>query len=87
LSEQLLRLGPVAREFEDGLIAEHRGAAGYHISRILSLVERVGAPRVVEALRHDVFDSPAAFAREIDRGRIPECTVGGRLCGPGRHVG
>lgn len=54
LSEQFLRLGPAAREFEDGLIAEHRGAAGYHISRILSLAERVGAPRVAEALRHAV---------------------------------
>jgi hypothetical protein len=52
LSEQFLRLGPAARDFEDGLIAEHRGAAGYHIARLLSLVERVGAPRVIEALRH-----------------------------------
>lgn len=52
LREQFLRLGPPARDFEDGLIAEHRGAAGYHISRILGLAEKVGAPRVIEALRH-----------------------------------
>lgn len=54
LREQFLRLGPAARDFQDGLIAEHGGAAGYHISRILSLAHRVGAPRVAEALRHAV---------------------------------
>lgn len=54
LSEQFLRLGPATRDFHDGLIAEHGGAAGYHISRILALAERVGAPRVAEALRHAV---------------------------------
>lgn len=54
LSEQFLRLGPAARDFQDGLIAEHGGAAGYHISRILSLAQRVGGPRVAEALRHAV---------------------------------
>jgi transposase len=54
LSEQFLRMGPAAKDFEDGLIAEHRGAAGYHISRILALAQRVGAPRVAEALRHAV---------------------------------
>jgi transposase len=69
LREQFLRIGPVARDFEDGLIAEHRGAAGYHISRILGLAERVGAPRVTEALRHAVrygaFDYNAV-ARIVD---------------------
>ena len=54
LSEQFLRLGPAARDFHDGLIAEHGGATGYHISRILALAERVGAPRVASALRHAV---------------------------------
>lgn len=54
LSEQFLRLGPSARDFADGLIAEHRGAAGYHMSRILALAEKVGNPRVAEALRHAV---------------------------------
>jgi len=54
LSEQFLRLGPAARDFIDGLIAEHRGAAGYHMSRILALCEKAGNPRVAEALRHAV---------------------------------
>ncbi|MEE8408120.1 MAG: IS21 family transposase [Myxococcota bacterium] len=54
LSEQFLRLGPAARDFIDGLIVEHRGAAGYHMSRILTLSEKVGNPRVAEALRHAV---------------------------------
>lgn len=54
LGEQFRRLGPAAKDFEDGLIEEHRGAAGYHMSRILDLVARVGAPRVAEALRHAV---------------------------------
>jgi transposase len=69
LREQFLRLGPAARDFEDGLIAEHRGAAGYHISRILSLAQRVGGPRVAEALRHaaryGAFDYNAV-ARIVD---------------------
>lgn len=63
LREQVLRLGPAARDFEAGLVAEHGGAAGYHLARLLALAERVGAPRVAEALRHAVrygaFDYPA----------------------------
>jgi transposase len=54
LSEQFLRIGPAARDFADGLIAEHGGAAGYHMSRILSLAQSTGVPRVAEALRHAV---------------------------------
>jgi transposase len=54
LSEQFLRLGPSARDFVDGLITEHRGAAGYHMSRILALAENAGVPRVAEAIRHAV---------------------------------
>jgi transposase len=69
LAEQFLRLGPAARDFQDGLIAEHRGAAGYHMSRILALAQRVGGPRVAEALRHGVrygaFDYNAV-ARIVD---------------------
>jgi len=63
LREQFLRLGPAAAAFEAGLIAEHGGAAGYHLARLLALADRVGAPRVGEALRHAVrygaFDAPA----------------------------
>jgi transposase len=69
LAEQFLRLGPAARDFQDGLITEHRGAAGYHMSRILVLSQRVGGPRVAEALRHAVrygaFDYNAV-ARIVD---------------------
>jgi transposase len=54
LNEQFLRLGPSSRDFIDGLVAEHGGAAGYHMSRILGLAENVGVPRVAEALRHAV---------------------------------
>lgn len=54
LSEQFFRLGPSARDFIDGLVAEHGGAAGYHMSRVLGLAENVGVPRVAEALRHAV---------------------------------
>jgi len=63
LREQVLRLGPAARDFETGLLAEHGGATGYHLARLLALADRVGAPRVGEALRHAVrygaFDYPA----------------------------
>jgi transposase len=63
LGEQFLRLGPAAREFQEGLVAAHGGAAGYHMARILTLAERVGAPRVAEALRHALrygaFEAPA----------------------------
>jgi transposase len=63
LREQFLRLGPAAAAFEEGLVAEHGGAAGYHLARLLALADRVGAPRVGEALRHAVrygaFDYPA----------------------------
>ena len=52
LAAQFLRLGSAAELFIDGLREAHRGAAGYHMSRILALAGRVGVPRVAEALRH-----------------------------------
>jgi hypothetical protein len=52
LQEQFLRLGDIAQTFSDGLVKAHGGAAGYHISEILKLADRVGVPRVIEALRH-----------------------------------
>jgi hypothetical protein len=54
LEAQFLRLGPAAKDFVDGLVVEYRGAAGYHMSRILGLADSVGVPRVAEALRHAV---------------------------------
>ena len=84
LREQFMRLGPAARDFEDGLIAEHRGAAGYHISRILTLAQRVGSPRVAEALRHAVrygaFDYNAV-ARIVD-GKTDKPVVAPAPTGP-----
>jgi hypothetical protein len=99
LGEQFLRLGPAARDFADGLVTEHRAAAGYHMSRILSLTERVGALRVGEALRHAVrygaFDYNAVariVAGETDSpppwpttaGPLPE-RIGQYLRGVGNH--
>ncbi|MBI4701225.1 MAG: IS21 family transposase [Deltaproteobacteria bacterium] len=52
LAAQFLRLGSAAEVFIEGLREAHRGAAGYHMSRILALAGRVGVPRVAEALRH-----------------------------------
>jgi transposase len=52
LAEKFLGLGSAAESFIEGLREAHRGAAGYHMSRILALAGRVGVPRVAEALRH-----------------------------------
>jgi hypothetical protein len=52
LREQFLRLGSAAAAFATGLEEERTGAAGYHMRQILDLAERVGAARVVAALRH-----------------------------------
>lgn len=54
LEEQFLRLGESAKDFANGLADEKGGSAGYHMSQILRLVERGGAERVSEALRHAV---------------------------------
>ncbi len=63
LGEQFLRLGTAAAAFARGLEQERHGAAGYHMRQILALAERLGAPRVAEALRHAArsaaFDSQA----------------------------
>lgn len=84
LSEQFLRLGPAARDFQDGLIAEHRGAAGYHIQRILGLAENVGPARVAEALRHAVryaaFDYNAVL--RIVQGKTDRPAVAPAPTGP-----
>lgn len=78
LRAQVLRLGPAAAAFEAGLVAEHGGAAGYHLARLLALAERVGAPRVAEALRHAVrygaFDY-SAVARIVEGQPDPGVTA------------
>jgi transposase len=50
--EQFVGLGSAAAAFAAGLDQERKGAAAYHMRQILALAERVGATRVVEALRH-----------------------------------
>ena len=84
LGEQFLRLGPPARPFQEGLLAEHGGAAGYHMARILSLADRVGAPRVAEALRHAVrygaFDA-TAVARIVE-GKTDQAVTAPAAPGP-----
>lgn len=52
LGEQFSRLGSGAEEFAAGLREARGGAAGYHMSKILQLADRVGVIRVAEALRH-----------------------------------
>ena len=52
LKHAFLRLGQPALSYYDGL-KKHRGAAaGYHLQRILSLVDRHGADVVTGALAH-----------------------------------
>lgn len=76
LGEQFARLGPTAPQFEKGLREHKRTAAGYHMSRILQLAQKVGIPRVAEALRHaaryQAFDSHAV--ERIVTGRHPRKT-------------
>lgn len=52
LREQFLRLGSAAEPFARGLEQERRGAAGYHMQRILQLAERYGVARIAQALAH-----------------------------------
>jgi transposase len=52
LAARFRELGSTAEAFMQGLCDVRRGAAGYHMSRILELAARVGVPRVAAALRH-----------------------------------
>lgn len=73
LAEQFARLGSCAGEFVDGLREAKGAAAGYHMSRILQLADKVGVLRVSEALRHasryGAFDAHAV--ERILTGRHP----------------
>jgi transposase len=84
LGEQFRRLGPAAAAFQEGLVAAHGGAAGYHLARLLALADRVGAPRVAEALRHAVryeaFDYPAV-ARIVE-GKTDQTLIAPAAPGP-----
>jgi transposase len=52
LAEQFQRLGAIAEPFAKGLVELRGGAAGYHMSQILKLADKLGTARVAEALRH-----------------------------------
>jgi transposase len=52
LGQQFLRLGSGAEQFAAGLREARGAAAGYHMSKILQLADRVGVIRVAEAMRH-----------------------------------
>lgn len=73
LAEQFRRLGSGAEEFAAGLREVKGTAAGYHMSRILQLADKLGVLRVAEALRHanryGAFDSHAVA--RIVTGRHP----------------
>ena len=73
LAEQFRRLGSGAEEFAAGLREVKGTAAGYHMSRILQLADKVGVLRVAEALRHasryGAFDAHAVA--RIVTGRHP----------------
>lgn len=52
LADQFHRIGAIADSFAKGLVELHGGSAGYHMSQILKLADKVGTARVAEALRH-----------------------------------
>jgi transposase len=77
LAEQFRRLGSGAEEFAAGLREVKTTAAGYHMSLILQLADKVGVLRVAEALRHatryGAFDAHAVT--RIVNGRHPPRTA------------
>jgi transposase len=97
--EQFVGLGRAAAAFAAGLDQERKGAAAYHMRQILALAERVGAARVVEALRHAeryaAFDCHAVeriVAGKRPRPRLalqpqtlPPTNLGAYLKGAGTH--
>ena len=74
LADQFMRLGSGAEDFVEGLREQKGMAAGYHMSQILQLADKVGALRVAEALRHaaryGAFDAQAV-ARIVTGRRLP----------------
>jgi len=74
LAKQFARLGSGAEEFAEGLRQVKGAAAGYHMSRILQLADKVGVLRVAEALRHaaryGAFDAHAV-TRIVTGRRLP----------------
>jgi hypothetical protein len=81
LAEQFARLGSGAEEFAEGLRQLKGAAAGYHMSRILQLTDKVGVLRVAEALRH------AARYGAFDAHAVTRIVTGRRLPGAGPKAG
>ncbi len=82
LADQFARLGSGAEDFAEGLRQAKGAAAGYHMSLILQLADKVGVLRVAEALRHALrygaFDAHAV-KRIITGRQLP--TVGPKAAG------
>lgn len=80
LADQFARLGSGAQEFAEGLREQKGAAAGYHMSRILQLTDKVGVLRVAEALRH------AARYGAFDAHAVARIVTGRKLPGgPAKH--
>jgi hypothetical protein len=77
LAEQFARLGSAAEAFAEGLRQSRGAKAGYHMSKILELADRVGVVRVADALRqaarYGAFDH-GAVARII-AGKPPPAAI------------
>jgi transposase len=74
LAEQFANLGSRAEDFAQGLAEAKGAAAGYHMSLILKLADKVGVLRVAEALRHaaryGAYDAHA-IGRIVTGRRLP----------------
>ena len=101
LKDQFQRLGAIAEPFATGLVEQHGGSAGYHMGQILKLADKVGAARVVEALRraarYGAFDhnavarivagkpAKATARRAREQGRLTDADSSQYLKGTGVH--
>jgi len=65
LEEAFLLLGEPSKIFYEGLLKQRKGAAGYHLSRILQYADRHGADVVAGALAHaakyNAYSADAVF--------------------------
>ncbi len=52
LEQALIRLGPIAEDYHQGIKTQRGRGAGHHIKRILTLADRHGAEAVVGAMAH-----------------------------------
>lgn len=74
LEQAFLRLGDVARDYHQGLLAQRGKGAGYHLQRILKQADRHGGAVVVAAMQHAASYgnySAEAVARVIAGRQMP----------------